>query len=82
MRTLILSAAAVAALALTPMGASAAPLQAQSGIAADHGAETILIKHGHGRGHGWGRGGRGRHLGWYRGRGHHYGFYRGRHRGW
>ena len=77
----LLIASAAALLYLAPVGASAAPVTIDTGIAA-HQGETILIKHGHGRGHGWGRGGRGRHLGWARGRGHHYGWYRGRHRGW
>lgn len=75
----LLIASAAALLYLTPVGASAAPVSIDTGIAA-HQTETVLIKHG--RGHGWGRGGRGHHRGWARGRGHHYGWYRGRHRGW
>jgi hypothetical protein len=58
------SAAAVSAMPLAPMNAS---------------ADTIEVRGGHGHGHGgMHRGGRGHHYGWSRGRGHHYGWSRGR----
>jgi hypothetical protein len=83
-RFLLIGAAALCALAITPtLPAAAMPMSPLAPVAAQTGVDTVLVRGGHGHGHGhMGRGGRGHHYGWGGGRGHHYGWSRGRHRGW
>jgi hypothetical protein len=81
-RFLLIGAAALGALAITPtLPAVAMPVSPLAPVAAQTGVDTVLVRGGHGHGH-MGRGGHGHHYGWGRGRGHHYGWSRGRHRGW
>lgn len=74
MKTLILAAAAAATLALSPLGASAAPLN-PAPIAAQDDAGVVQTHYwgGRGYGNGWGYG-RGYHRGWYRHHHRHYGY--------
>ncbi len=72
MKTLLLAAAAAAFVALSPVGASAAPINATPIAAAqDAGVTQVHWRGGHR--HGWHRGHH-RHHGWYRHHHRHYGW--------
>ena len=74
MKTLFLAAAAAAFVALSPVGASAAPINATPLAAAEDAGVTLAhYWGGGGRGYGWNRGYQ-RNYGWQR---HHH-----RHHGW